>query len=281
MKFVKISAKSLPRVMYAHECVISDIKCKARINNYHELTFVEEGRMRVRCDELGLDEVIGDGGFFFAPADIAYETSIEGRFHHSCMAFFDDDTFSVCNENEVVYRKSDNRVFIVLEDMYIPVVGKISGFRTKTVLTRIIECVNGGNEEYANLKCSCLALELLLSVAKKEGTETELPSDGYYADKVNKYIAQNYNDPDICMNVIAENVGLHPNYMSSLYKKVTGESVMSVVRSMRISQAKNLLRLNKYLVKDVARMVGFSDCNYFSVLFHKVVGVRAEEYYKT
>ena len=63
------------------------------------------------------------------------------------------------------------------------------------------------------------------------------------------------------MNVIAENVGLHPNYMSSLYK--------------------NLLRLNKYLVKDVARMVGFSDCNYFSVLFHKVVGVRAEEYYKT
>lgn len=77
MKFVKISAKSLPRVMYAHECVISDIKCKARINNYHELTFVEEGRMRVRCDELGLDEVIGDGGFFFAPADIAYETSIE------------------------------------------------------------------------------------------------------------------------------------------------------------------------------------------------------------
>ena len=66
MKYVKISAKSLPRVMYAHECVISDIKCKARINNYHELTFVEEGRMHVRCEELGIDETISDGGFFFA-----------------------------------------------------------------------------------------------------------------------------------------------------------------------------------------------------------------------
>lgn len=280
MKYAKLSVKTLPRVMYAHECVISEIKSKQRTNVYHELTFVESGKMTVKCETLGIDEVVEDG-FFFALANIPYETTIEGEFKHSCIAFFDDDVYSVCDESDVVYKKSDNTVVIELEDIYIPIIGKSLVHKAKESIARVIEAVNNvGNEEYANLKNSYFALDLLLSLAKRNTEKNELPSEKYYVDKINKYIASNYSDPEICMSSIAEAIGLHPNYISGLYKKVTGASVMSVVKDTRISQAKNLLRLNKYLVKDVAKMVGFTDCNYFSTTFRKTVGVRAEEYYK-
>ena len=54
---------------------------------------------------------------------------------------------------------------------------------------------------------------------------------------------------------------------------------MAELKEIRLSEAKRLLGLNKYLVKDVAKMVGFEDYNYFSVVFRREVGVSPGEYY--
>lgn len=280
MKYVCFTAEKMPRVMYAHECVIDDVKTKMRSNSYYELTLVEGGALRIKSDELGLDETATEGHFLFMPSGVAYETIIYGQMKHSCVAFFADDKCEIVDEQDVVFNKSDNSVFISLGKIYVPVSGKVTKLKTKDVISRIIDACNDQQDEYANLKCSHLAVELLLSVARTQNHGRNLPSDEYYAEKINKYISSSYSDPEICLNLIAEKVGLHPNYLSAVYKRVTGNNVMAAVRELRITQAKKLLKLNKYLVKDVARLVGFTDYNYFSAVFKKTTGVTAEEFYK-
>ena len=48
--------------------------------------------------------------------------------------------------------------------------------------------------------------------------------------------------------------------------------------NIRIDEAKRLLSLNKYFVKDIAKMVGILDGNYFSVVFKREVGQSPEDY---
>lgn len=39
------------------------------------------------------------------------------------------------------------------------------------------------------------------------------------------------------MNAVAEFVGLHPNYVSAIYKKETGVTVINALRSIRMERA--------------------------------------------
>ncbi len=46
----------------------------------------------------------------------------------------------------------------------------------------------------------------------------------------------------------------------------------------RIDIAKEMLRTNKYSVKEICYQIGYNDPNYFSRLFKKLVGVSPTEY---
>lgn len=88
---------------------------------------------------------------------------------------------------------------------------------------------------------------------------------------VQNYIRQNLSDPNLSVQAIADSVGLSENYLGTLFKHQTGQTLHKMIVDLRIERAKYLL-LNKYRVPEVAQRCGFNSTGYFHSVFKKQTG---------
>lgn len=86
------------------------------------------------------------------------------------------------------------------------------------------------------------------------------------------YIRQNYADPDLKISDIADSAGISSSRLSVLFKKETGKTVNETITSVRMEEAKNLLRWKKLKVYEVAERVGYKTSQYFSKSFYQYTG---------
>ena len=56
---------------------------------------------------------------------------------------------------------------------------------------------------------------------------------------------------------------------------------MNRLLRIRLEEAKLLLRQNKYMIKEVAKLSGFSDFKYFNTVFSRYEGISPGRYIKT
>lgn len=101
--------------------------------------------------------------------------------------------------------------------------------------------------------------------------------DNYLVREVNKFIRTNYNKA-INLQIIADYVHVNSSYLSSLYKKQTGESLIDALNKYRVEIAKKLLMDSSKKVFEVAIAVGIEDPAYFTHVFTKYSGVSPKEY---
>lgn len=90
--------------------------------------------------------------------------------------------------------------------------------------------------------------------------------------KAKKYIEENYSDPCISLNAIAEYVYLNPAYFSKLFKKETSITYMEFLTCSRMEKAKYFLRETNSKVSDIGVAVGYPNPQYFATLFRKITG---------
>lgn len=91
-----------------------------------------------------------------------------------------------------------------------------------------------------------------------------------------EYIHENYHR-DITLEELAGQLYISKNYLNQIFKKVTGDTFMNYVISVRMQRAKALLLEGKHLVYEIAEMVGYQNVPYFSTLFKKHCGVNPSE----
>jgi two-component system response regulator YesN len=77
---------------------------------------------------------------------------------------------------------------------------------------------------------------------------------------------------------VAEQVHLNPSYLSTIFKKETGQNFSDYLISCRINEAKRLLRESNLKITQVCAAVGYSDNKHFSKIFIKSVGLRPSAY---
>lgn len=99
------------------------------------------------------------------------------------------------------------------------------------------------------------------------------------ASDARSYIDMHYNQP-IKIQDIAAALHIHPNYLSTAFKKVYGQSPSGYLRALRMSQAGMLLHLTDYPVSAVAQTVGYCSAFQFSAAFKSYYEVSPTEYRK-
>lgn len=99
----------------------------------------------------------------------------------------------------------------------------------------------------------------------------------YLVKEVNKYIHSNF-DKAISLQSIADHVHVNGSYLSSLYKKETGESIIDILNKYRIENAKKLLKDPSNKIFEVGISVGIGDPAYFTHVFTKYAGVSPKEF---
>lgn len=95
--------------------------------------------------------------------------------------------------------------------------------------------------------------------------------------QVLEIIDQEYAQP-LSLTMLSSRVCVHPTYLSNLFKKQVGLTLIEYINRRRIEQAKKLLEdpLNKIFW--ISEQVGFMNQRYFSQVFKRITGLTPVEY---
>lgn len=103
----------------------------------------------------------------------------------------------------------------------------------------------------------------------KESIASEIVS--YIKSRVNTYIR---------LDEVAHLVCISPNYMNTIFKSVTGKTIIQYHEEYRIKMAKSMLNGTGSKISDVALELGFYDQYHFSRIFKKAAGMTPSAYRK-
>ncbi|MBP2000200.1 two-component system response regulator YesN [Paenibacillus shirakamiensis] len=109
------------------------------------------------------------------------------------------------------------------------------------------------------------------------GVEREPASKGRAIDEVMRMIESEYSN-DLGLEYLAGKVHLTPSYLSHIFKKATGVSLVKYINKYRMEKAREYLEHSNYKIVDVYRMVGFSDPSYFGMTFKAFYGLTPSQY---
>ena len=96
---------------------------------------------------------------------------------------------------------------------------------------------------------------------------------------IKQYIDDNYTKK-ITLDELSERFYINKYYLTRVFKKQFGISIMDYLISVRITAAKNLLRFSNYTAEEIGQMCGIGDIFYFSRVFKKIEGITIREYRK-
>lgn len=81
-----------------------------------------------------------------------------------------------------------------------------------------------------------------------------------------------YADETLSLNTLADQLGVTPNYLSTLFRREMGQTFSAYLENFRIERAKDLLRDVRYKVYEVAAAVGYGDARHFGKVFKAHTG---------
>ena len=94
------------------------------------------------------------------------------------------------------------------------------------------------------------------------------------------FLTSNFKN-DITIEDITSELAISKSHFMSVFKKETGTSPMSYLRSIRIKKACTLLSGTGKSIQEISETVGIPDSNYFVKLFRKETGMTPTEYRKS
>ncbi len=97
--------------------------------------------------------------------------------------------------------------------------------------------------------------------------------------KTREFIRTNYKKK-IKLIDISKAIYLSPYYLSHIFKKETGSTLLEYLTKVRIEEAKYLLENTQWNTTRIAFQVGYSDQSYFCKVFKKLEGISPSNYRK-
>jgi AraC-like DNA-binding protein len=83
---------------------------------------------------------------------------------------------------------------------------------------------------------------------------------------------------EITMQQLSDTTELHPDYLSSLFKKETGLTVMNYIQRERVEEAKKLLDHSNDPIAHIGERLTFYDQSHFVKVFKKHAGMTPKQY---
>ncbi|NIK78741.1 YesN/AraC family two-component response regulator [Paenibacillus castaneae] len=96
--------------------------------------------------------------------------------------------------------------------------------------------------------------------------------------RVIKMIEEQYQDKNLSLRSIADELQMSSNYLGKQFKEMTDKSVSEYITNVRMFHVKHLLDSSNLSTKDILDKCGFEETNYFYTIFKKHCGMSLTEY---
>ena len=91
------------------------------------------------------------------------------------------------------------------------------------------------------------------------------------------YIREHYREK-LSLARLARELAVSPSYLSRIFKKETGTTVVGFINQVRMEKAREKIEEQKLPLQEIAYEVGIQNYNYFYLLFKETYGVSPSEY---
>jgi len=97
-------------------------------------------------------------------------------------------------------------------------------------------------------------------------------------NKVCSIVKEEYANPELSLQNIAAQLDISYNYLSTVFKQISGENFSGYLTRVKMNHAKKLLLGGNYKMYEIAEQVGYLNAKYFTEQFKKSVGMTPSEF---
>jgi len=130
-----------------------------------------------------------------------------------------------------------------------------------------------------------LKLEMLLITLIRDNTEGVLLSGPVTRTQTPLAEIKKYIDEHYCENIQLDNIcfifGTNKTSLCKSFKAEYGVTVLGYINSLKLKEAKHLLRQNKISITQISEKLGFTSIHYFCKFFKKATGASPMTYSNT
>ncbi len=247
---------------------------------FWELLYVDKGQFLVTCN--GEEHLLHSGEAIFHKPDEFHDN----KSYNGIPANIFVITF-VCNSKAMKF--FNNKIF-KFQDIYKQLIGNIiqTGRLTYEIgindvnaieLVQRSDSIIGG-QQLIRLYLEQLLILLLQADIKKTNNDVydsiEIFDDmlvNEIIDILKDHVYSNIRIEDIC-----DKLNYSKTYLSTFFKSKTQKSIIEYYRSLKIKEAKLLLRCKEYNISQISNLLHFANPYYFSNVFKSFTGMSPREY---
>lgn len=153
-----------------------------------------------------------------------------------------------------------------------------SGEQLQSLYQYILAC-NDLSSIMDNPAPSCITAQDILDILKKiENVQSDLSKSDHLIQAAQRYIQSHYQNPNISLSEIANQLCVNANYLGQAIKKKTGKRFVDLLLQTRMEEAKRLLTQTNMPVKEIAYAVGYNQVPYFRQQFKNYYGITPTSY---
>ena len=161
---------------------------------------------------------------------------------------------------------------------------------TERIYASVIETNPGAEEQlgskaelYGKLSAAegaSLIKDILIQFLEKTADTLAALSGDRRLEVVNqvRHLIELEYDAPLTIEYLAEKVYMSPNYLRTLFKDYTGETVLEYVTRTRINRSAELLRDTNMRVSDISRKVGYENPSHYCAVFRRQMGITPNQF---
>lgn len=244
---------------------------RVHIHGCYELEFLVEGKGSNRINN-SLKKV-SSGSFWLCQPNDMHLLELEEECGKCLTIKFND---------EIIGQKASSKLFQMQE-----FVGRLNEQEMQQIISQIelfVQLVKTIQKESEKEWFYSGFLEFLLAwcFGKQEeslSTSSDVEFDVRYENllKVIFYIRKN-TDKQIRVKDLCDICNYTPNYLSRLFKKMTGDTISDYINKEKMRKAISLMEASNYTITEISNLLGFLSPYYFSIVFKKYYKMSPSQY---
>lgn len=256
-KIYKFEIENVPEVLFSHMHVTNDYKVDfSKCENMLEISYFEHSSAILKKE---------NGEKIFIPSNSVFVNLYDQPAGISSSEYQVHYTVGFRVKYKETEKEGDNVVCfkqLITDEDFVKEVSEIIKLCTKKIL----------NPNRSKFELSALVLQLFAKYQKYKNTTSERhqisPIAIKYVEQAQEYISNHIKEGFTVANV-ANHLGISSGYLSNLFQKVTGTSIVQYANRIRLEIAKNLVCNESATLAEACAVSGISDPNYLSRMFRK------------
>lgn len=226
----------------------------------HELYYLVQGNTTYYIG----DKIyrVEKGDFVFIPRNVLHKTDYEEAQTNERFILQFPDSFFAGDLLEARELLCKNRI-IRVEQEQLP---------NMEALMSKLEEENNQEDAYKLPMMKLYVSQLLVMLCRyADNRQPELSGTDQMMYRISRYISANYRQP-LSLKDLSKEFGISESHLSRRFKEYTGIGLREYITYVRITNGEKLLLETNLPVTQIAELCGYTDSNYFSVVFKRVKG---------